>query len=147
MFALILKLMWHERTCVCGVVLALIFCMIRWILWVFTINPHETTLVLLGLPRGLTACCICSMQSCHLRKWCLLGLSFYFAYLPEDVQMLSVGMFDRIYFYIYIKWFYSHIYCVLHWFGYLFNRFYCFIVGNKEFITWKDLEQKELFWR
>ena len=113
---------------------------------IFTINPHETTLVLLGLPRGLTACCICSMQSCHLRKWCLLGLSFYFTYLPEDVQMLSVGMFDRIYFYIYFRWFYSHIYCVLHWFGFLFNRFDCFIVGNKESMTWKDLEQKVLFW-
>lgn len=36
----------------------------------FTINSHETKLVLLGLPRGLTACCIRSMQSYHLRKWC-----------------------------------------------------------------------------
>jgi len=40
-----------------------------WILWVVSAeNPHETTLVLLGTPRGLTACCIRSMQSCFPTK-------------------------------------------------------------------------------
>ncbi|CAL2256480.1 unnamed protein product [Prunus armeniaca] len=39
-------------------------------LWVsFLLNPQETQLLLLGMPRGLKACCICSMQSSYPQKW------------------------------------------------------------------------------
>ncbi|CAL2256503.1 unnamed protein product [Prunus armeniaca] len=38
-------------------------------LWVsFLLNPQETQLLLLGMPRGLKACCICSMQSSYPQK-------------------------------------------------------------------------------
>ena len=36
---------------------------------VITVNPQETQLLLLGTPRGLKACCTCSMQSFSQRKW------------------------------------------------------------------------------
>ena len=36
---------------------------------VIAVNPQETKLLLLGTPRGLKACSICSMLSCSLRKW------------------------------------------------------------------------------
>ena len=52
-----------------------------WILWVVSAeNPHETPLVLLGTPIGLTACCMRSMQSCFLRKCDLSSLVFHFLF-------------------------------------------------------------------
>ena len=36
---------------------------------VIAVNPQETKLLLLGTPRGLKACSMCSMLSCSLRKW------------------------------------------------------------------------------
>ena len=48
----------------------LLFCRVNKRLWVsFLLNPQETQLLLLGMPRGLKACCMRSMQSSYLRKW------------------------------------------------------------------------------
>lgn len=48
------------------------------IVGIFAIIPDEIKSVLLGLPRGLKACCICLMQSYRLRKWCPKTLSQFY---------------------------------------------------------------------
>ena len=69
----------------------------------FTINPHETKLVLLGLPRGLNGL-LHMLNAIVSSTKVVLGFSFFYSvYLPEDVQMVSVGMFDKVYFYIYFR--------------------------------------------
>ena len=45
------------------------------------VNPQETTLLLLGTPRGLKACSIRSMLSCSLRKWLSLYFCFIFSFV------------------------------------------------------------------
>ena len=45
------------------------------------VNPQETTLLLLGTPRGLKACSIRSMLSCSLRKWPSLDLILFLDFL------------------------------------------------------------------
>ena len=47
------------------------------------------------VPRGLTACCTSSVQSCHLRKWCnnlVRVFSFSLLILLGDEQKLGMGV-------------------------------------------------------